>query len=344
MDQGQAGSSSFHLSRSLTSTETPKEVQVNTKLQSKQKSTIKPDKQLTSNLFGNRQTIADEIDNSDPEDSELRFGNLLQPSVNQNVSRNNQNLTQYIYNRNNTYISSFNDKHEQQELNWEQQMYNYKELKDEITEKVTNHTNKLIDNIENKLRQINETMERRQEEELEMVLDKLERTLDNINRQNNLRSENGNPDNNRNPDTNNIKNNTNQNNRQQENRTRRSNSIITEERETTVAEPSLPFYKQLTSMSINEEPQIEQNISSGSVPTTIRPFDCTDPAYTVEEYLNSIVAAMIFSSDIEPVNKPGHHQWKVKRAALILHTIQGPAQKWYSTLPSEKKIGLGNIL
>ena len=91
-------------------------------------------------------------------------------------------------------------------------------------------------------------------------------------------------------------------------------------------------------MSINDEPQIEQNIRSGSVPTTIRPFDGTDPAYTVEEYLNSIVAAMIFSSGIEPVNKPGHHQWKVKRAALILHTLQGPAQKWYSTLPSETKL------
>ena len=91
-------------------------------------------------------------------------------------------------------------------------------------------------------------------------------------------------------------------------------------------------------MSIHEKPQIEQNISSGSVPTTIRPFDGTDPAYTVEEYLNSIVAAMIFSSGIEPVNKPGHHQWRVKRAALILHTLQGPAQKWYSTLPSETKL------
>ena len=91
-------------------------------------------------------------------------------------------------------------------------------------------------------------------------------------------------------------------------------------------------------MSINEEPQIEQNISTGSVPTTIRPFDGTDPAYTVEEYLNSIVAAMIFSSGIEPVNKPGHHHWKVKRAALILHTLQGTAQNWYSTLPSETKL------
>ena len=40
-------------------------------------------------------------------------------------------------------------------------MYNYQDLKDEITEKVTNHTNKLIDNIKNKLRQINENIERK---------------------------------------------------------------------------------------------------------------------------------------------------------------------------------------
>ena len=91
-------------------------------------------------------------------------------------------------------------------------------------------------------------------------------------------------------------------------------------------------------MSIHEEPQIEQNVCSGSVPTTIRPLDGTDPAYTVEEYLSRIFAAMIFSSGIEPVNKPGNHQRKVKRAALILDTLQGPAQKWYSTRPSEKKL------
>ena len=171
-----------------------------------------------------------------------------------------------------------------------------------------------------------------------MVFDKLERTLDNINRQNNLRSENGNANNDRNSNNNNMQNTNIQNNRQQENRTRRSNSITTEERETIVTEPPSHFYKQLTSMSIHEEPQIEHNISSGSVPKTIRPFDGTDTAYTVEEYLNSTVTAMIFSSGIEPVNKPGHHQWKVKRAALILHTLQGPTQEWYSTLPSETKL------
>ena len=91
-------------------------------------------------------------------------------------------------------------------------------------------------------------------------------------------------------------------------------------------------------MIINEEPQIESLSANGSVPTTIKPFDGNDPGYTVEEYLNSIIAAMIFSNGIEPVNKPGHHQWKVKGAELILHTLQGPAQKRYSTFPSETKL------
>ena len=50
-DQGQAGSSSFMLSRSLTSTSTPKDVQINTDLQTKQTSTIKPNKQSTSDYL-----------------------------------------------------------------------------------------------------------------------------------------------------------------------------------------------------------------------------------------------------------------------------------------------------
>ena len=73
MDQVQAGSSLFNLSRSLTSTSTPIDVQVNTSLQSKQKSTIKPDKPLTSNLFGHQNNIADEIYISD---SDKNISNL----------------------------------------------------------------------------------------------------------------------------------------------------------------------------------------------------------------------------------------------------------------------------
>ena len=332
-DQGQIGSSSFSLSKTITNTSTPKDVQVNTSLQSKQKSTIKPDKPLTSKLFGNQENVVDEIyiSDSDEKEKEIKFGNWIPPTVNQRARKKTQQTMNQEYIRNSTYIGSLNENNENHVLHWEQQMYNYNDLKDEITEKVTNHTNKIIDNIENKFRQINENMERKQDEALQSMFNRFERTINDINIQYNTRTEN------RNVENNNIRNN------RHEIRTRRStpsttNSNTTEERETTVTEPPLPFYKQQTLMSINEEPQTEQNISSGSVPTTIRPFDGTDPAYTVEEYLNSIVAAMIFSSSIEPVNKPGHHQWKVKRAALILHTLQGPAQKWYSTLPSETKL------
>ena len=332
-DQGQLGSSSFSLSKTLTTTSTPKDVHINTSLQAKQKSTIKPDKPLTSKLFGNQQNVGDEIyiSDSDEKEKEIKFGNWIPPTVNQRVRKKTQQTMNQEYIRNNTYISSLNENNDNNDLHWDQQMYNYHDLKDEITEKVTNHTNKLIDNIENKFRQINENMERKQDEALQSMLNRFEGTINDINIQYNTRTEN------RNVEDNNIQNN------RYEIRTRRStpsttNSNTTEERETTVTEPPLPFNKQSTSMSINEEPQIEQNISSGSVPTTIRPFDGTDPAYTVEEYLNSIVAAMIFSSSIEPVNKPRHPQWKVKRAALILHTLQGPAQKWYSTLPSETKL------
>ena len=114
------------------------------------------------------------------------------------------------------------------------------------------------------------------------MFDRLNKTLEEISRQNNIRTEN------RNTEINHIP-----NNRQPDTHTRTTTSMTTEGRETMVTEPPLLFYKQLTSMSINEEPQLEQSISSGS--TTIRPFDGTDLAYTVEEYLNSIVAAIMFS-------------------------------------------------
>ena len=66
---------------------------------------------------------------------ESEFGILLPPSVNRKDRRKYQNPTQYNYNRKNTYISSMNDNREHKELFWEQQMYNYQDLKEEITEK-----------------------------------------------------------------------------------------------------------------------------------------------------------------------------------------------------------------
>ena len=71
IDQGQTGPTSFNLSKCLTSTSTPKDVQVNKSSQSKQKSTIKPDRTLTSNLFGYQNKIPeDDMYISDTEDKE----------------------------------------------------------------------------------------------------------------------------------------------------------------------------------------------------------------------------------------------------------------------------------
>ena len=93
-------------------------------------------------------------------------------------------------------------------------------------------------------------------------------------------------------------------------------------------------------MSVIDEAQMEPTKSCGSLAMTIKPFDGTDPGYTVEEYLNSIIAAMMFSNGTEPVKRPGHHRWKVNRTALTLQTLQGPAQEWYFTLTSETKLGI----
>ena len=101
-DQSQTGSSTFNLSRSLTSTSTPKDIQTNNSVQLKQKSTIKPDKQLTSNLYGNQQNIDEDIDISDSEEREIRFENQLPPSVNQKVRR--KCPMRDNHNRNNIYI------------------------------------------------------------------------------------------------------------------------------------------------------------------------------------------------------------------------------------------------
>ena len=77
---------------------------------------------------------------------------------------------------------------------------NYMELRNEITATVTNHTNKLIDDLEMKYQQMNKRMEKRQEEALEMVFNRLDKTLDNINRQTNFRTEKEQLFNNRNID------------------------------------------------------------------------------------------------------------------------------------------------
>ena len=145
-------------------------------------------------MFGSQQNTLDEIyiSYSDEKGKEIKFGNWIPPTVNQRVRKKTQQTMNQDYIRNNTYIKSLNENNDNHDLHWEQQMYNYNDLKDEITEKVTNHTNKLIDNIEFKFRQINENIERKQDEALQSMFNRFERTFNDINIQYNTRTENRN--------------------------------------------------------------------------------------------------------------------------------------------------------
>ena len=64
-------------------------------------------------------------------------------------------------------------------------------------------------------------------------------------------------------------------------------------------------------------------------------FTCTDPEYSVEDYLNANTANLILNVGPEPVNPPLHHNWIHRHTALIQTTLDGAAQKWFSVLPIE---------
>ena len=190
----------------------------------------------------------------------LHLNKWLPPSVNQRTRRKEQDQIKNYYSDkqpiNNTLLNNRdqpNLNHNYQS-NYEQNAQEYTDLRAEISTKVTGHTNKLLDNLEYKFVQMNQNIERKQEEVFGVMFYRLNKTLKEFSRQNNIRTEN------KNTEINHI-----QNNRQPDTQTRTTISVTTEERETTVTEPTLSFYKQLTSMSMNKEPQLEQSISSGSV-------------------------------------------------------------------------------
>ena len=146
--------------------------------------------------------------------------------------------------------------------------------------------------MENKFNRMSENLQRRHEAQLNEAYDQIQQTIIEFNTQQNQRNA--------------I--NTQNRRRTEINDQRQQQNENTEIQNKSITEPPLPIYKQLTSISIKEEPQLETLNSNGSVPTTIKPFDGADPGYTAEENLNSIIAAMISINGIEPVSKPGHHQ------------------------------------
>ena len=299
--------------KNKTSTSTPNE---NFIVQSeKRKSALIPYKNLSANLFTHKNNSHERLNDTDDEsDSYPQVAMITdrkkKPKVQQNrIHFGFGNKKEYTYNpvvpnitNNHIATSSFNENKSSR-----------------ITEA---NFNRLLEKMKNKFNRMSENLQRRHEAQLNEAYDQIQQTIIEFNTEQNQR---------------------NAINTQNRRRTeiydqRKQQSENTKIKNNSVTEHPLSFYKHLISMIINEEPYIENLSSNGSVPTTIKPFYGADPGYTVEEYLNSIIAAMIFSNGIEPVNKPGHHQWKVKRAALILHILQGPDQIWYSTLPSETKL------
>ena len=116
----------------------------------------------------------------------------------------------------------------------------------------------------------------------------------------------------------------------------------------------LPFYLQQHEITKNqlsnfsqipnaaESLQMTMNpyLKGGSSITSNKPlmiFTGTDPEYSVKDYLNAVTPNLILKIGSQPINTPLHQNWIHRRTALMQTTLDGPAQKWFSLLPIEKK-------
>ena len=101
-----------------------------------------------------------------------------------------------------------------------------------------------------------------------------------------------------------------------------------------------PYYLQAASTQTpstvvrRNTPMINSNLGC-SVPMqqSLRPFDGTDPTYTIEDFLNAITANMVLTAGPEQTDSPFQEAWILKRYAMIQKVLIGPAQQWYSHLP-----------
>ena len=81
-------------------------------------------------------------------------------------------------------------------------------------------------------------------------------------------------------------------------------------------------------------------LMGGSSITSNKPliiFTCTDPEYSVEEYLNAVTASQVLNIGPQPIKTSLHQNWIHRRTALIQTTLDGAAQKWFSVSPIDTK-------
>ena len=67
----------------------------------------------------------------------------------------------------------------------------------------------------------------------------------------------------------------------------------------------------------------------GSVPMqqSRRTFDGTYPTYTIEDFLNAITSNIAMTVGPEQIDSPYNEAWTLKRFAMILTALIGPAQQ-----------------
>ena len=68
-------------------------------------------------------------------------------------------------------------------------------------------------------------------------------------------------------------------------------------------------------------------------------FTGTYPEYSVEDYLIAVTAYLILNIEPEPVKTAIHQNWIDERTAIIQTSINGAAQKWFSVLTVDIKLG-----
>ena len=73
--------------------------------------------------------------------------------------------------------------------------------------------------------------------------------------------------------------------------------------------------------------------TSASIPEPMKPFDCLDHSYTIEEYLQQVEARLTFAIGEEPQNNPVKYRpWHNRRMAYIQCSLIGTALDWYTNL------------
>ena len=107
-----------------------------------------------------------------------------------------------------------------------------------------------------------------------------------------------------------------------------------------ITKNQLTFFSQMPNAAESLQMTMNPYLMGGSSITSnklLMVFKGTDPEYSVEDYLNAVTANLILNIGPEPINTPLHQNWIHRRTALIQTTLDGAAQKWFSTLPIDIK-------